>query len=39
MEESNVAFKVTENDANNIFAPIGKEDHVFAPRHLTPIAI
>jgi hypothetical protein len=39
MEESNVAFKVTKNNANNIYAPIGKEDHVFAPRHLIPIAI
>jgi hypothetical protein len=39
MEESNVAFKVTKNHANNIYAPIGKEDYVFAPRHLIPIAI
>jgi hypothetical protein len=30
MEENNVAFKVTKNDVNNIYAPIGKEDHVFA---------
>jgi hypothetical protein len=39
MEENNVALKVTKNDANNIYASIAKEDHVFAPRHLTPIAI
>jgi len=39
MEENNVAFKVPKNDANNIYPSIMKEDHVFASRHLTPIAM